>query len=130
MSTQFDGEGNIGSPPEYKLVPGKEGRPDRHLLKLNVYFDNRVPVGTGKDATFEDRGGFWLNIDWWHSKAASYADIFKKGMRIKAQGRLVLEQWEDKGEDFEAFKLQAESITIHPHRIETVALQDKAPAAQ
>ena len=54
MSTQFIGEGNIGSPPEYREFPNGNDDP-RRLLRLNVYFDNPVPTKGGE---FEDRGGF------------------------------------------------------------------------
>ncbi|HEK3604935.1 TPA: single-stranded DNA-binding protein, partial [Pseudomonas aeruginosa] len=37
MSTQFIGEGNIGSPPEYREFPNGNDDP-RRLLRLNVYF--------------------------------------------------------------------------------------------
>ncbi|VFT14891.1 ssDNA-binding protein [Pseudomonas aeruginosa] len=40
MSTHFSGEGNIGSPPEYRAnSPNGNDEPNR-LLRLNVYFDN------------------------------------------------------------------------------------------
>ncbi|MBV6671205.1 hypothetical protein KV691_18385 [Xanthomonas euvesicatoria pv. alangii] len=39
MSTHFSGEGNIGSPPEYREFPNGNDEP-RRLLRLNVYFDN------------------------------------------------------------------------------------------
>ena len=43
MSTHFSGEGNIGSPPEYREFPNGNDEP-RRLLRLNVYFDNPVPT--------------------------------------------------------------------------------------
>ena len=59
MSTHFLGEGNIGSAPEYREFPNGNDEP-RRLLRLNVYFDNPVPV---KDGGFEDRGGYWAPVD-------------------------------------------------------------------
>ena len=56
MSTQFIGEGNIGSPPEYREFPNGNDDP-RRLLRLNVYFDNPVPTKGGEfEITFEGRG--------------------------------------------------------------------------
>ena len=66
MSTHFSGEGNIGSPPEYREFPNGNDEPSR-LLRLNVYFDNPIPK---KDGTFEDRGGFWAPVEIWHRDAA------------------------------------------------------------
>jgi hypothetical protein len=42
MSTQFIGEGNIGSPPEYREFPNGNDDP-RRLLRLNVYFRQPRP---------------------------------------------------------------------------------------
>ncbi len=42
MSTHFWGEGNVGSPPEYREFPNGNDEP-RRLLRLNVYFDNPIP---------------------------------------------------------------------------------------
>ncbi len=67
MSTHFSGEGNIGSPPEYREFPNGNDEP-RRLLRLNVYFDNPVPT---KGGDFEDRGGFWAPVEIWHRDAAN-----------------------------------------------------------
>ncbi|MDR2031608.1 MAG: single-stranded DNA-binding protein, partial [Azoarcus sp.] len=47
MSTHFHGEGNIGSPPEFREFPHGNEEP-RRLLRLNVYFDNPVPKRDGE----------------------------------------------------------------------------------
>ena len=78
MSTHFSGEGNIGSPPEYREFPNGNDEPSR-LLRLNVYFDNPIPK---KDGTFEDRGGFWAPVEIWHRDAAHWKDLYQKGMRV------------------------------------------------
>src|SRR3546814_6112858 len=77
MSTHFSGEGNIGSPPEYREFPNGNDEPTR-LLRLNVYFDNPVPK---KDGTFEDRGGFWAPVEIWHRDAEHWQRLYQKGMR-------------------------------------------------
>ena len=50
MSTHFYGEGNIGSAPEYREFPNGNDEP-RRLLRLNVYFDNPVPMKTATTTT-------------------------------------------------------------------------------
>ncbi len=66
MSTFFIGEGNIGSAPEFREFANGNDEP-RRLLRLNIRFDNPVPV-KGKDE-FQDRGGFWAPVEIWHSQA-------------------------------------------------------------
>jgi single-strand DNA-binding protein len=65
MSTHFSGEGNIGSPPEYREFPNGNDEP-RRLLRLNVYFDN---PDSQEGGDFEDRGGFWAPVEIWHRDA-------------------------------------------------------------
>jgi len=84
MSTHFSGEGNIGSPPEYREFPNGNDEP-RRLLRLNVYFDNPVPT---KGGDFEDRGGFWAPVEIWHRDAAHWKDLHQKGMRLLVVGRM------------------------------------------
>ena len=78
MSTHFWGEGNIGSPPEYREFPNGNDEP-RRLLRLNVYFDNPVPT---KGGDFEDRGGFWAPVEIWHRDAAHWKNLYQKGKEL------------------------------------------------
>ena len=119
MGTPAQGwEGNIGSAPEFKEFPNGNKEP-RRLLRLNVYFDNSIPDGNGG---YEDRGGFWANVEWWHKDGEQYAKLFQKGMRVQVTGRAVMDRWEQDGEDYEALKIQASRIAILPHRITSVSL--------
>lgn len=123
MSTHFSGEGNIGSPPEYREFPAGNDEPSR-LLRLNVYFDNPIPR---KDGGFEDRGGFWAPVEIWHREAEHWKDLYQKGMRVLVDGRTVRDEWTD-GEQNErvTFKIEARRIGILPYRIESVTLSAKA----
>lgn len=111
-------EGNIGSAPEFREFPNGNKEP-RRLLRLNVYFDNSVPDGNGG---YEDRGGFWASVEWWHKEAEHYARLFQKSMRVTVSGRAVMDRWEQDGEDQQALKVQASRISIQPHRIAAVSL--------
>ena len=91
MSTQFIGEGNIGSPPEYREFPNGNDDP-RRLLRLNVYFDNPVPTKGGE---FEDRGGFWAPVELWHHDADRWQQLYQKGMRVLVVGRMERDPWTD-----------------------------------
>ena len=119
MGTTLQGwEGNIGSTPEFKEFPNGNKEP-RRLLRLNVYFDNSIPDGAGG---YEDRGGFWAGVEWWHKDAEHYASLFQKGMRVTVAGRAVMDHWEQDGQPHHALKLQANRVAILPHRIIMVSL--------
>ena len=122
MSTFFLGEGNIGSDPQYHEFPNGNEEP-RRLLKLNVRFDNPIPV-KGKDE-YQDRGGFWAPVELWTQHAEHYADLYQKGMRVIVQGRMVCQEWEQDGEKRVTFKVEARSIGVMPHRVLSIAIEPK-----
>lgn len=124
MSTHFLGEGNIGSAPEYREFPNGNDEP-RRLLRLNVYFDNPVPV---KDGGFEDRGGYWAPVELWHGQAERWSTLYQKGMRVLVEGRTVRDEWEDSDGPRVTFKIEARRIAILPYRLESVTVTAK-PAA-
>lgn len=121
MSTYFSGEGNIGSAPEFKEYPNGNEEP-RRVLRLNVYFDNPVPTKDG----YEDRGGFWRPVDWWHKDAEHFATVFQKGMRVVVQGREERDDWvDDDDQPRTTYRINARSVGILPYRIESVTLSPK-----
>ena len=122
MSTHFSGEGNIGSPPEYREFPNGNDEP-RRLLRLNVYFDNPVPTKSGD---FEDRGGFWAPVEIWHRDAAHWKGLYQKGMRVLVVGRMEREPWTDnEDQPRETWQINARSVGILPFRIESVTLSPR-----
>jgi single-strand DNA-binding protein len=126
MSTRFVNEGNIGSPPEHREIPTDNDEP-RQLLRLNVYFDHPVPTNGGQ---FEDRGGFWAPVEWWHDDAEHFAALFQKGMRVVVDGHFLREEWEDREENPRVtFKIRARRISLLPYRISGVTMSAKATAA-
>lgn len=121
MSTNFRGEGNIGSAPEFSEYPNGNEEP-RRVLRLNVYFDNPVPVKDG----YADRGGFWRPVDWWHKDAEDWAQLFQKGMRVVVVGREERDDWtDDSGQPRTTYRINARSVSILPYRIEAVAVSPK-----
>lgn len=118
MSTYFSGEGNIGSTPEFREFPNGNEEP-RRLLRLNVNFENPVPTKDG----YQDRGGFWCPVEIWHRDAEHWSNLYQTGMRVKVDGRMVREEWEDaENNKRETMKVEARSIGILPYRIESVIL--------
>ena len=120
MATPVFWEGNIGSAPEHRSFPNGNN-PPRQLLRLNVMFDNSIPDGQGG---YKDRGGFWCSVEWWHQDAQRFAELFAKGMRVKVEGREIMDRWPDKesGEEVQALKVEASRISILPHRLAEVTL--------
>lgn len=122
MSTRWINEGNIGLAPELKEFANGNDAP-RKLLKLNVRFDNPVPV---KDVGYEDRGGFWATVEIWHDNADVWSTIYQKGMRVLVDGRLVQQEWEDEtGNKRTAFKVEARHVGILPYRVTSVAMEQR-----
>ena len=122
MSPHFHGEGNIGSPPEFREFPHGNDEP-RRLLRLNVYFDN---LAQRKDGEAEDRGGFWAPVELWHRDAGHWKTLYQKGMRVLVEGRMVREAWEDaEANGRVTFKIEARRVAMLPYRIETLTLIQK-----
>lgn len=119
MATNFWGEGNIGTEPEFKEISNGNNEPYR-LLRLNVYFDNPIPKNDGK---YEDRGGYWAGVEVWHKDAERYSELYCKGMRVLVTGRILMDKWEDdNGVECRAMKVQASRVGILPHRVESIAM--------
>lgn len=130
MSTHFIGEGNIGSAPEFREFAHGNDEP-RRLLRLNVYFDNPVPVKKDGKDVFEDRGGYWAPVELWHTDAEHWQTLYQKGMRVLVQGRTVLNTWEDDDDNERStFKIEARRIGILPYRIESMTLIPKSSTAE
>lgn len=129
MSTYFIGEGNIGSAPEFREFPNGNDEP-RRLLRLNIYFDNPVPVKKDGKETFEDRGGFWAPVELWHQDAEHWQRLYQPRMRVLVVGRTVRDKWEDDDENERVtFKIEARSVGILPYRIESMTLIPKTAAS-
>lgn len=132
MSTRWINEGNIGLAPELKEFANGNDAP-RKLLKLNVRFDNPVPI---KDGGYEDRGGFWATVELWHENADVWCNLYQKGMRVLVDGRLVQQEWEDEaGNKRTTFKVEARHVGILPYRVTSVTVEQrtdetKAPASE
>lgn len=123
MSTHFVGEGNIGSAPQFRVFPNGNEEP-RQMMRLNVRFDNPVPV---KGGGYEDRGGFWAPVEIWHRDTEHWSkNLYQRGMRVLVEGRMVTNEWQDQeGMTRVVMKVEARRIGILPHRVASVALAEK-----
>ena len=122
MSNQFTGTGNVGTAPALRQVHAADGQ--REVAEMRVYFDRRIPKGNG----FEDKGGFWLTVSVWGSRAARVAEVVQKGARIQVSGTLRQESWKDResGAERSELRLTAESVTLDLLCIDSVAYKKRS----
>jgi single-strand DNA-binding protein len=127
MSNHFLGRGNLGADPELKHVE-LEGE-SRTVVELRIYFDRPIPNG---DGGFTDKGGFWLPVNLWGSKAEAVAKLLRKGSRVRVEGTLVQDTWDDKatGEPNSRIEVQADSVDLDLARVESITFRTKSDTKQ
>ncbi len=118
---RFAGVGNLGDKPKHKTVPiGDEAR---DVLELRVYFDRPVPDG---DGNYTDKGGFWLNANLWGNRAKPLSDLLDKGMRVRVEGTLTQETWEDReGEERSGMKLDLDNVALELVRVSSIEMRQR-----
>ncbi|OIS90233.1 single-stranded DNA-binding protein [Brucella cytisi] len=111
MSNEFHAPGNLGKDPELRTVEVKGEQ--REVLDFSVYVDRHVSDGNNG---FKEKGSFWLNGSLWGRRAVAYAEVLKKGMRVRVGGELVADMVPDRetGKEYPVFKLEADYIAIDP----------------
>jgi single-strand DNA-binding protein len=91
MGNKFAGEGNLGADPE--LRHGTDGKDESAVCNMRIYFDKPVPKD---DGSFEDKGGFWMNVEIWGKRGIACADKLSKGNRVTVEGSIIGKEWKDK----------------------------------
>jgi single-strand DNA-binding protein len=122
---RFVGVSNLGDKPKHKTVPiGDEAR---DVLELRVYFDRPVPDGEGN---YNDKGGFWLNANLWGSRAKLLSELLDKGMRVRVEGTLIQETWEDReGEERSGMKLDLDNVALELVRVASIDMRPREGSA-
>ncbi len=122
---RFSGVGNLGDKPKHKAV--QVGDEARDVLELRLYFDRPVPDGEG---SYADKGGFWLNANLWGNRAKPLSDLLDKGMRVRVEGTLIQETWEDRdGEDRSAMKLDLDAVALELVRVAGIEMRQREGSA-
>lgn len=122
---RFTGVGNLGDKPKHKTVP--IGDEMRDVLELRVYFDCPVPDG---DGNYADKGGFWLNANLWGHRAKALSELLDKGMRVRAEGTLIQETWEDReGEERSGMKLDLDNVSLELVRVSHIEMRPRENGA-
>lgn len=125
---RFSGVGNLGDKPKHKSV--QVGDESRDVLDLRIYFDRPVPDG---DGSYTDKGGFWLNANLWGNRAKPLSELLDKGMRVRVEGTLIQETWEDReGEERSGMKLDLDAVALELVRVANIEMRhrDSSPAAE
>ncbi|WP_305840173.1 single-stranded DNA-binding protein [Photobacterium leiognathi] len=121
--------GNIGQTPKLTFQPANErsqGQP-RPLLTFTVKYD-RLVKSLDPNKRFEDKGGFWVRVDYWKNNAEQLNRLLAKGMQVQVSGELRLDEWPDSdnpGQNLSGMALTAESIAILPARVQTITMQER-----
>jgi single-strand DNA-binding protein len=122
---RFHGAGNLGDRPKLKSVP--LGDEIRDVLELRLYFDRPVPDGEG---SYTDKGGFWLNANLWGNRAKPLSELLDKGMRVRVEGTLIQETWEDReGEERSGMKLDLDTLALELVRVASIEMRARDTAA-
>lgn len=123
---RFSGVGNLGDKPKHKVVP--VGDEQRDVLDLRIYFDRSVPDG---DGGYADKGGFWLSANLWGQRAKTLNELLDKGMRVRVEGTLIQETWEDReGEERSGMKLDLDALTLELVRVATITMRPRETGAE
>lgn len=106
---EFIGEGNLGQEPDLRRV--RRGDESTDVVNLRVYFDRRVPDG---DGNFEDKKGFWLNVEVWGERAEQVARLCAKGSRVAVIGSLMDDSYDKDGQTMNAIAVRARNVYLVP----------------
>ncbi len=127
MKGSFIREGNLGQNPELKFIDDHRNEGDQvAICRFGVYFDYRVPTND-PDNPFEDKGGFWMDVEQWGGRGERIAKLLKKGCRVLVVGDQVKNEWvNDKGEEKEKLVIKATSVTLVLNsRVESIHLGER-----
>ena len=131
--TNFVGEGNVGKV-EFKRLPiSGEQKPVLNLsVRCNV--DRKQ-----QDGSWEDTGGFWVEVEYWGKRAELAQSLVQIGTRVIVGGQLSDASFPSKDDPnllIPAWKLVADFVALSPIGIESVVYkarkgkQQPAPAGQ
>jgi len=128
MSNEFRGVGNLGAAPTLKTGIEVDGEP-RSVANMRIFFDRPVKTDDG----FEDKGGFWLDVDLWGKRAERAAKLLPKGARVVATGSLEMQTWSDKESGLEEqskLVLHANRVSLDLSRVDKIVLHKKGERQQ
>jgi len=84
--------GNLTRDVEVKYLPAREGREDNQVASFGLAVNRKF---RGRDGQLQDDVTF-VDCEAWGKTAENLGKFFSKGRPIFVEGRLKLDQWEDK----------------------------------
>ncbi|GIU42965.1 hypothetical protein TUM4438_10780 [Shewanella sairae] len=124
--SSFTFTGNIGQQPKLTFQPANErsNGQQRPLLSFNVKYDRLVKSNEpGKN--YEDKGGFWVRVDYWRNNAELLNKLLCKGMQVQITGELRMDSWpdaENPGQTLTGMAITADNIAIMPTRLQSITM--------
>ncbi|QNM95478.1 single-stranded DNA-binding protein [Chitinimonas koreensis] len=123
MSNIFFGTGNIGKAPELRYVP--VNGESRAVLNFSVYCDDYKRTAGGELEQTDK--GFWVRVGFWGPRAERAAKLLEKGSRVRVEGNLVQDRWQDEnGAEQRGLTLEADDVFISMSRIESITWKPRA----
>lgn len=107
--TNFQDTGYLGGNPERKDVKVKDE--SRSVVSFRIKVDRPVRTGDG----YEDRGGFWADVDVWSpSLQDRLMNVLEKGVKVFVSGTLTLREYQDResGQTRSSLKITADYVAI------------------
>ncbi|MBT7209425.1 MAG: single-stranded DNA-binding protein [Gammaproteobacteria bacterium] len=121
MGNKFNGEGNLGITPELKRL--EKDNDDQAVCNLRIYFDRPVPKQD--DEGFEDKGGFWMNVEIWGKRGIRCYEMLAKGNRVTVDGSIIGKKWNDRESGEEQFSLVVRAKRVNPDLMTVDSIKQK-----
>jgi single-strand DNA-binding protein len=120
MGNKFTGEGNLGQDPVLKRTGGDDD--EKAVCNLRIYFDRPVPKDEGG---FDDKGGFWMDVEIWGKRAVACASLLIKGSRVVVEGSLIGQSWKG-DDDQDHYKVIVRAKRVSPDLMIVGSIKSKA----
>ena len=120
--TFFVGEGNVG---KFELKHLPIGGEKKTVLNASVRFNVDRQQ---EDGSWEDKGGFWAEVEYWGKRAELVSNLLQIGSRIFAGGQLSDASFPSKEDPYllvPAQKLVADFMAFSPIGIEKITYKPR-----
>ena len=131
MGASIKISGNIGRDPELRFIRSNNSSNDenRAVCSFSVYQSNERKVASGD---YEDKGGFWVDVNVWGRDAEHQAKILKKGHAVTVTGNYYIDVWVDQdGGNRITHRVDADrnGVTMQLYKLTGVTVREAAQSA-
>lgn len=103
---RWTGQGNLTRDGEMKYIPS-----GKSLLKFSIAVNERYKDAQGQ---WQDGKTLFMDVTAWEWLAEKWASAAVKGASFHVEGKLVLEEWDDKESGVKRSKITCTATDIHP----------------